>query len=66
MQPDPPRRAPSNAVEHALASALNWRSTNLTLAGAEVGLWMCLAFGLEVAGLQVRRAQCVCSAAELG
>ncbi len=55
LPPDPPRRQPSNPVEHAIASALNWRTTELTLAGAEVGLWMSLAFSLEVAGLQVRR-----------
>jgi len=24
----------------------------------QVGLWMCLAFGLEVAGVQVRRNEC--------
>lgn len=53
---DPPRRQPANALEHAIAGALNWRTTNLKWAGAEVGLWMSLAFGLEVAGLQLASA----------
>ncbi len=48
------RRPAGNALEHAVAEALNWRSDSLQLAGGEVGLWMCLAFSLEVAGLQVR------------
>eukprot|EP00197_Chlamydomonas_leiostraca_P014654 CAMPEP_0202866508 /NCGR_PEP_ID=MMETSP1391-20130828/7791_1 /ASSEMBLY_ACC=CAM_ASM_000867 /TAXON_ID=1034604 /ORGANISM="Chlamydomonas leiostraca, Strain SAG 11-49" /LENGTH=465 /DNA_ID=CAMNT_0049546461 /DNA_START=308 /DNA_END=1705 /DNA_ORIENTATION=- len=53
---DPPRRAPSNPIEHAFAVVLNWRSSNIVLAGGEIGLWMCLAFGLEVAGVQLTSA----------
>lgn len=53
---EPPRRTPSNAVEHALAGALNWRSKDIIVAGGEIGLWMCLAFGLEVAGVQLTSA----------
>ncbi len=56
------RRPASNALEAALASALNWRSSSIGLAGAEIGLWMCLAFGLEVAGVQVGVCQYVCEA----
>ncbi len=47
------RRPASNPVEHAIAEALNWRSPSLLVAGAELGLWMVLAFGLEVAGVEV-------------
>jgi hypothetical protein len=47
------RRPASNPIEAAVANALNWRSSNLVLAGGEIGMWMCLAFGLEVAGVQV-------------
>lgn len=53
---NPPRRVATNPVEHALAEALNWRSSNLVVAGGEIGLWMCLAFGLEVAGVQLTSA----------
>lgn len=52
---EPDRRRPGNAFEHAAAEVLNWRSENIVAAGAELGLWMCLAFGLEVLGVQVRR-----------
>ncbi len=46
-------RKPSNSLEHICAEALNWRSTSIIVAGVELGLWMCLAFGLEVLGVQV-------------
>ena len=52
---EPDRRRPGNAFEHAAAEVLNWRSENIVAAGAELGLWMCLAFGLEVLGVQVRQ-----------
>mmetsp|Transcript_22054 Transcript_22054/g.61065 ORF Transcript_22054/g.61065 Transcript_22054/m.61065 type:complete len:436 (+) Transcript_22054:85-1392(+) len=51
-----PWRSPRSCIDRALASALNWRSTSLGVAGSEVGLWMCLAFGLEVAGVQLTSA----------
>ena len=46
------RRAPRNAVERVMSDALNWTSGDIKLAGGELGLWMCLAFGLEIAGCE--------------
>jgi drug/metabolite transporter (DMT)-like permease len=46
------RRAPKNAVEKVMSDALNWTSSDIRLAGGELGLWMCLAFGLEIAGCE--------------
>lgn len=40
----------------AIWLALNWRSSNLLVAGCEVGLWMTLAFSLEVAGVELTSA----------
>lgn len=48
-----PRREPSNEVEAYCASLLNWRSRDVAVAGFELGAWMVLAFGFEVAGLEV-------------
>mmetsp|Transcript_14453 Transcript_14453/g.31311 ORF Transcript_14453/g.31311 Transcript_14453/m.31311 type:complete len:518 (-) Transcript_14453:1598-3151(-) len=44
---------PATAVEHAIAEALNWKSSSLLAAGVELGLWTFLAFGLEVAGVHL-------------
>ena len=46
------RRAPRNVVEKVMSGALNWTSSDIKLAGGELGLWMCLAFGLEIAGCE--------------
>ncbi|GAX82705.1 hypothetical protein CEUSTIGMA_g10131.t1 [Chlamydomonas eustigma] len=47
------RRTPVSALEHWCAQALNWKSDNVVVVGFELGLWMCLAFGLEVLGVQL-------------
>jgi drug/metabolite transporter (DMT)-like permease len=47
------RRMPKNAVEKVMSDALNWTSSDIRLAGGELGLWMCLAFGLEIAGCEL-------------
>ena len=44
---------PTVGARSQMSRALNWRSSSLAVAGAELGLWMCLAFGLEVLGLEV-------------
>ncbi|GFH27241.1 EamA domain-containing protein, partial [Haematococcus lacustris] len=49
-------RQPSNWVEKVMSTALSWQSNNLLVVGAEIGLWMCLAFGYEVAGVQLTSA----------
>ena len=46
-------RVPGNALEHACAEALNYKSSSIVVVGLELGLWMCLAFGLEVLGVQL-------------
>lgn len=47
------RRTPRNAVERVISNSLNWTSSDIKLAGGELGLWMCLAFGLEIAGCEL-------------
>jgi drug/metabolite transporter (DMT)-like permease len=47
------RRTAVSALEHMCAQALNWKSDNVVVVGFELGLWMCLAFGLEVLGVQL-------------
>ncbi|KAJ9533472.1 hypothetical protein QJQ45_026533 [Haematococcus lacustris] len=49
-------RQPANWVEKVMSTALSWQSNNLLVVGAEIGLWMCLAFGYEVAGVQLTSA----------
>jgi drug/metabolite transporter (DMT)-like permease len=46
------RRAPRNALERIVSDALYWRSSSVISAGAELGIWMCLAFGLELYALE--------------
>jgi hypothetical protein len=55
------RRTAVSALEHMCAQALNWKSDNVVVVGFELGLWMCLAFGLEVLGVQVRDRLCSCT-----
>jgi len=47
------RRLPGSSFEHACSIALNYKSGNIVFVGFELGLWMCLAFGLEVLGVQL-------------
>lgn len=47
------RRMPRNALEKLVSDALYWRSESVLSAGAELGVWMCLAFGLELYALEV-------------
>jgi hypothetical protein len=46
-------RPPSNAFQHLCAELLNWKSSNIVVVGLELGMWFCLAFGLEVMGVQL-------------
>ena len=46
------RRAPKNALDKLVSNALFWRSGSVLSAGAELGIWMCLAFGLELYALE--------------
>ena len=42
-----------NTFQHHCAQLLNWKSSNIVVVGLELGLWFCLAFGLEVLGVQL-------------
>ena len=53
LNADSLRRTPGNSFEHACATALNYKSDSIVFVGFELGLWMCLAFGLEVLGVQL-------------
>ena len=46
------RRAPMNAFDNVVSDALYWRSNSVLVAGAELGVWMFLAFGLELFALE--------------